>query len=401
METTGVYDSLNFDHTVKKQSVRTYHPYNPTKIDNSDLIRIPINNEDGNTLPCLSVLHLQGSISKGANGALTNNAFCHLFDEIRYELNGVEIFQIRSVGMTSFVKTLLTENKNTLTALENAGFYTVGGECSIPVGGNFDVSIPLGVISAFFEDNTNSQMNSKQELVLIRARTDANCFTVADAATLPADYPKIKLTLVEWQMTNLVYSDEALNPLLKKMSEGAPAYLAWRDWQLVERPNIPANSPVTWTVKTTSQQDRPSYAIVFFQTDRTENYKKDIALFDNCKVRGVKLTINSETYPHNPVTTDFTKGVTSSIYDMYTNFQTSYYGKQSEPLLSRKEFIEKNPIWVIDASKQPEPLKFGTVDIKIEIDAAANFPANTTAYCILISDKTVQYVPLTNQVIKS
>jgi hypothetical protein len=82
---------------------------------------------------------------------------------------------------------------------------------------------------------------------------------------------------------------------------------------------------------------------------------------------------------------------------MYGSFQSSYYpGSVSQPMLTMKEFKEKAPIIIIDCSRQPESLKSGPVDVRLEFEASTAFPANTTAYCLIISDRLVEYNPLTN-----
>ena len=89
----------------------------------------------------------------------------------------------------------------------------------------------------------------------------------------------------------------------------------------------------------------------------------------------------------------------SLFYDMYTRFQHSYYHRHdSGPLLSPEQFKTKAPLFVIDCSRQDESLKSSAVDIRLEFESSSNFPANTTAYALIIHDTIVQYTPLTNTV---
>ena len=76
---------------------------------------------------------------------------------------------------------------------------------------------------------------------------------------------------------------------------------------------------------------------------------------------------------------------------MYCRFQTVYYGKEAKPLLSKTEFLNDAPLVVIDCSKQNELLKTGPVDVRVEFESHANFPAETTAYCLIIHDRVVDY----------
>ena len=51
-------------------------------------------------------------------------------------------------------------------------------------------------------------------------------------------------------------------------------------------------------------------------------------------------------------------------------------------------------------SRQIESIKNGTVDVRIEFEFKENVPANTTAYCLILHDRVVEYNPLTNVVRK-
>ena len=404
METLNVFEELNFDHTIQSKTIRSYNPFDVDKLGQSEVIRIQIQNQDGYTLPCESFLYIKGTIANKANNAIRdkdviNNAFAFLFDEIRYEINSVEIDVTRNVGLTSLVKGLLSFSESSLTRLQNSGWLrSTDTATTLVKEKNFDVAIPLSMLLGFFEDYQNVLMGARQELILIRSRTDANCL-VLDAAPKDADaMPVIKLKTVQWQMPHIKVSDEANAPLLQKMSKGMSASMPFRSWNLHERPNLSKTSPITWTVKTCSQTERPSYVIVFFQTNRGNDLLKNMSKFDHCSVRYVRLYLNSEYWPHDTLSVDFAKGQVSQLYEMYAKFQQSYYGKDPEPILSRKYFLENNPMWMIDCSNQPRPLKLGGVDIKIEINASAEIPDNTSAFCLIIHDKIVKITPLTSDV---
>ena len=68
---------------------------------------------------------------------------------------------------------------------------------------------------------------------------------------------------------------------------------------------------------------------------------------------------------------------------MYSNFQTSYYNKEAEPILSKSQFLNKTPLFAIDCSKQNESIKTGPVDIRLEFEEGNNFPEETTAFCLV------------------
>ena len=49
------------------------------------------------------------------------------------------------------------------------------------------------------------------------------------------------------------------------------------------------------------------------------------------------------------------------------------------------------PLFTFDISKQKEKLKSFVVDIQIKANFTKNFPANTTAFALVISDKMLSF----------
>ncbi|EZA52058.1 hypothetical protein X777_09193 [Ooceraea biroi] len=84
---------------------------------------------------------------------------------------------------------------------------------------------------------------------------------------------------------------------------------------------------------------------------------------------------------------------------MYARFYKSYYGgNHDEVFLPIDRFGFCGPFAVIDCSRQSESVKTATVDVRLEFDCMEDIPANTTAYCLIIHDRVVEYSPLTNVV---
>jgi hypothetical protein len=85
---------------------------------------------------------------------------------------------------------------------------------------------------------------------------------------------------------------------------------------------------------------------------------------------------------------------------MLTSFQESYYGKEEgKPILSPVDFETKAPIVVIDTSKQNDTGISSTIDVSIKIEAMENLEG-VSAYCFLIHDRIIEYVPLSREVKK-
>lgn len=94
-----------------------------------------------------------------------------MFDEIRYELNGVEIDRNRNVGITSTIKNYVSLTYNKAQILRNTGWDITS---SIPEG-YLNFSISLNTLLGFCEDYKHVVINARHELILIRAPSDNNC----------------------------------------------------------------------------------------------------------------------------------------------------------------------------------------------------------------------------------
>lgn len=101
---------------------------------------------------------------------------------------------------------------------------------------------------------------------------------------------------------------------------------------------------------------------------------------------------------------NFTKNNYSELFNMFLNFQSSYYNldKQQtlEPMFSRNTFKSQAPLIVLDCSRQADSIKSGSpVDIRIEIETSENIPANTALYCLILHDRIATYRPFTGEVL--
>lgn len=391
-----------FDDSIVKITNHSYVPHNTLTINNSDEIRISINNQDLLTLPSRSYLYIKGEIENHDKGHLINNAFAFLFDEIRYEVAGKEIDIIRNPGISTLMKSICSFNKSMVTKLTNAAFDTDENLKKFHKNGKFSACIPMDLMLGVFEDFNKVLVNVKQELILKRSKNDLNCiFTTEAAPTTGVDkVPKITLQSVQWIMPHVTPSDSEKLQLQKILLQNKNLQIAFRSMELHELPSYPSTTKHTWSVKTSSQLEKPRYVIFGFQTDRDNKARKRTDQFDHCKLKNLKVFLNSEYYPYSDLSLDFEQGDISKAYEMLVRFKETYYNSMPDPVISRLDFIDKYPLIVIDCSRQNENLKEGVVDFKIEIENAENVPANTSAYCLIIHDKIFEYNPLTNEINK-
>lgn len=389
---------------IKYRQDHTYHPY-ITSFRNNDEIRITANTQDMYTIPGESRLYIEGTVTYKPKGEkaepddgktvfLSNNAMAFLFDQVRYELNGVEIDRTKNVGVTSTAKALLSCTKDEVGALEIAGW---GGPTVTE--NTFRASVPLGMLLGFANDCKGALVRLKQELILIRSRTNKNAYTIKAGAEENA--VTLELTKVQWIIPQIKYNLAPEKDMLDKVKRNASFQIAFRSWEAHEYPQLPTNNKETWKLMTTSNVEAPSYIILVFQTNRMDDEKKDASKFDNAKLRSFRVHLNNVSLPYEALNEDFERGKFLSFYQYYLNFITDFSNgeKLCEPPLSMEKFKEENPMFVMRCLYE-DIIKPGPLDIQVDLEATANFTRVTTAHAILVHDVMYSYQSLMGKVKK-
>ncbi|XP_015126364.1 uncharacterized protein LOC107047946 [Diachasma alloeum] len=406
-EVLNIQKRIIFDESIAHYEMHAHQPFASSSFSNNDEIRIAVQHQDLCLLPSKSSLHICGRLTREDNNEvvarteLVNNAICHLFEEIRYELNAVEIDRCKNVGLTTLMKNYISQSPNQSYLMENAGWMMDQGKKITDDQGYFDVSIPLSMIFGFAEDYQRIIVNAKHELILTRSHNDLNAIIQqALEGGQRAETFKITMTKMDWMIPYIKPADSRKVQLLNQISKDNLIPISFRAWELYEYPLLPRTSKHVWVVKCSTQLEKPRYVIVGFQTARKNEATKNASVFDHCNIREIKLFLNSQSYPYGNLNLDIAHNQSALLYDMYTNFQTSYYHKEPEPLFDRKKFLEAAPLIVIDCSKQNEFLKSGPVDIRLEFESSEIFPNNTAAYCLILHDRIVEYSLLSGNVKK-
>ncbi|KAL6419034.1 hypothetical protein ACFW04_014102 [Cataglyphis niger] len=107
---------------------------------------------------------------EGSDVTLGNNCIAFMFDEIRYEFDGLKIDHNRNVGITSILKNYVTISSDRTVFMRNAGLDT-----QTNATGYFNFCVPLYMLLGFCEDYKRVMINARHELFLIQSRNDNNC----------------------------------------------------------------------------------------------------------------------------------------------------------------------------------------------------------------------------------
>lgn len=401
MNILNITGSPAYDNSIESYEYYSYKPY-VTSFNKNDEIRIPINQQDLYVLPSTSTLYIEGNVNvfnretkaKVTSIQFTNNPILFLFQDIRYELNGIEIDKIKNAGITTTMKSLLSLSESE-SKMSECWKWNLNGTKHL--GGQFTVSIPLNKILGFAEDYNKIIINCKHELVLLRGNTNLNALKL-NSGEYVGD---LEINKIIWRVPHVKVSDRERINLLRHLDKDRALNIIFRNWDLYEYPLLPQTLKHSWSVKTSSQIERPRYVILGLQTNRKNQADKDMSQFDHCQLRNVKIFLNSTYFPYENLNINFDNNNYTLIYEQYMKFQQSYYGRRPEPLLSLEDFKSKAPLYIVDTSRQAETIKCtGGINVRVEFECDVEIPNQTTAYCLILNDCIFEYKPLSSIVRK-
>lgn len=391
-----------FDNSIIKKDYYVYSPYT-NSFAPSDEIRIAIQNQDLYLLPSESYLYMQFAVKTDKYSdtetdriKFVSNFPSFLFSNARYELNGVEIDQIRNVGITSTLKlSAATHPSNTV------GYHSFNEAFSDKVAESkteklvYDVMIPLKIWFGFCDDYKKLIVNCRHELILTRARNSLDAMWGGKTGATVASVD-IEVTKLEWKMPYITPSDAVKLEMNKFLSRNRRLAIQHRSWDLYEYPELPQTTDHIWAVKTVTHLKKPRYVLVAFQTDKKDNKVQDASKFNSLQIKSVRLQLNSKTYPYHMHDLDISMGSYTELYEAYANIQSSFYNNTEDINQFGINFgnFQKNVMFAFDVSEADEAVQLGTVDIRLEIKARANFPAKVAAYCLIIYDDEFAYSPI-------
>lgn len=400
------------DDTIIKKEFYSYLPYT-SSFNPRDEVRVAIQSKDSYLLPSESYLYIKltATTTTGTHDEandkeimFVNNFASFLFNDARYEINGVEIDRIRQVGRATTMK-LLTASRG--SSLSGYGEFCKTYKSTTPRGDAgqsvvYDILLPLSVLFGFADDNNKIILNCKHEIILNLAGQYLDTLNGGSAA---ANKPSVNIAVnkIVWKMCHITPSDQIKLNMLTYLQRNRKIPVQYRSMEILEYPALPTTSTtVLWQVKTVPHVSRPRYVILGFQTDRKNVKVKNAAMFDACTVQEARLHLNSQTYPYNMEMLDIAGGVCSELYNAYSNIQSTYYNSREHINPFRMEFSEfqESPLFAFDCSRADESLINSAVDIKIEIKTRDPFPANTAAYALIIFDQSFSYSPLDGVVLR-
>lgn len=398
MSVLNVGEKVLIDNSIVSRQFHTHQPYT-TRFSSNDEIRIPIQ-EDLCTLPSQSYLYIEGKSPSGYT--FINNGVAHLFSEIRYEINGIVVDSTINPGITTTMKGYVSYSQADLNRLRNAGWLAKGDSEFTGSNGSFSACIPLKMLLGFAEDYNKVLLNIRQELVLIRANSDHDALKKSVSTTIAAGdenkTPSVEINKIYWKVPHISPGLSEELALTKYINKNLDTQVAFRSWKLHIIPGISQVTQHSYTIATTTKLQTPRYIVVGFQTDRLKKVNKDSSLFDQCNLKEIRAYLNTERFPYDNLNIAYNKNQYTILYDMYSTFQSKYYGKQNSPMYKPEDFKTEVPLAVLDCTNQKDYLQANAVVFRLEFETSQNMPKDTIAYCLVLHDCVFTYNALTKAV---
>lgn len=394
----NIFRKPYFDDLIVKEEVHTYLPYTQNT-NNSDTIRINIQSSDIITATCDSYIKISGTYNPkivGKNFTITNNAACFLFDEFQLKLGNNEIIDVcKTPGITSYMKGLASYTDDQMSALSILGWAPPGYTQTVFKNGMFSCCIPLKHLFGSCEDHTKVIVKMSQELIAIRAKSDVNCYKSMETEV------EFKIDKISWEVPHITLSDEANLELLEKLRNTPAISMPFRRWELHEYPALPQSTKTIWRVKNANESNKPRAVIIGIQEPGKMDDKEGNATdLTHAFVTNLKVQLNTVEYPHQRMNLDFEYNDYFTAFENYKNFRSNYYGKKIHKCFLDYNLFKSHPLFIVNCKYQMESVKESPVDIKIEIEAAKNFPEGTKLFALLLYDNIIQYNPFTEVVSK-
>ena len=107
-------------------------------------------------------------------------------------------------------------------------------------------------------------------------------------------------------------------------------------------------------------------------------------------LKNADVTLNSDRYSAVDYNLSFSIPEISKVYGDAALFGVQFFGMDEliiQSNITPSDYKTPYPLFMFDVSKQKQKLKSPVVDIQIKANFTENFPANTRAFALVISDK--------------
>lgn len=293
------------DTSIQRWQEHIVLPENGVHFGNSTDIHFLLTVQDLVTLPSKSFIYLEGQFLNSrtsaapTNSKISNNAFCHLFERVTYDLNSKQIDSTRFLGAASTIKNFISLKKSDAELASISGWNPQNDNTLTCLSANstFTASIPLSALLGFAEDYKKVIINASQRLMLRRAMDDRNSYETIDP-TAAGESCIFKINHISWRVPFITLGAKESAAISRIINNRTVIQIPFRSWTVFENAKMKQTTSDTWQLSTTSKLEKPRFVIFGFQTDRKSVDDKSASEFDHCQISDVKVYIDNQVFPY-------------------------------------------------------------------------------------------------------
>jgi hypothetical protein len=384
--------TVPIDTSIERYEFIEYVQNESSHIGPNAEIRFNVSAKDAYIHPHGSFLQIEGEVVVEAGKKdpdLDQNFVLGLFENMRYEINHVEIDNVRKPALTCMVKALLTlrpGERNTVSDL--TGMFQ---KERLVHNKHFLTIIPLTALFGFADDYDKLMWGSTHQLILLRSGSDARALHSTTGGE-----GKIHLKSITWKVPH-VKPNMLEDAMLTKqyMNNKTVIPIVYRQYRLQEFPDIGRSLELIWDMATDKREETASLCVLFFQTDRNQ-IKQHSCQLDDAAVKSFYAELNGRAYPQKPTLVN--KNLIASLYHLYVLAHRQLRGDMT-PCLTIKEFANTYIMYPVLMSHRAEAKSDTSVQSKIYVSFNSAPAEHTTLFAFTVHDKKIGFNPLTEKVI--
>ena len=353
------------------------------------------------------------------NTSLANDGILHLFSQMKYLINGQPIEDILNPAISSIMLGMLrypddfSKSKGLMQCWfkdSGKGGFADGNkgreerkklfydpDANNDDKGIFSFCIPLKHIFGFCDDYDKVMYGVNHSLSLFRKGNNTAIHREANNVG-PGnidDEVTVILKKVKWCMPHVKPSLEIYNGLTEKIGKGENVKIGFKSRKVDEK--IADSANWSWRVAVTSGNETPRFLILGFQTGNktlqvglAQAKDANPSVFYHCNVEYIQVKMLGRLYPSQAEILNFPANQYSKSFNNVAKFRELFDGTPelfSHFGINPLDFKELYPLFVFDVSNQIPKTISSVVEVVFNVKFHNAHLANTTAYCLSISDK--------------
>ncbi len=125
---------------------------------------------------------------------------------------------------------------------------------------------------------------------------------------------KVVIEEIKWLIPKIIPSDKYRNKLLSLIQSRSIYNIRYRENRF-DMFDVPLSTNFVWQLGPSQASEKPRWAIIEFQSNRSKNQESYPSIFDYCDVKNIYVWLNNQRFPNIEVNINFTKNDYPEVYE--------------------------------------------------------------------------------------